>query len=42
MIKHSKSEISIPIRQIFMYFLLYFIQFVVPGDDLLLGRNMLD
>jgi len=42
MIELSKTEISIPIRQILMYFLVYFLQFVVPGDDLVLGRNMLN
>jgi hypothetical protein len=33
--------IPIPIRQIFAYSLLYFIQFVVSQDDLVLGRNVL-
>jgi len=41
-IKHSKTEISVPTRQIFTYFLVYFIQLLVPGDDLVLGRNMLN
>ena len=34
-----KIEMSIPVRQ-FYVFTFTFLQFVVPDDDLLLGRNM--
>lgn len=39
--KNCTIEISIQIWQVFIYSLLYFIQFVASNDDLLLGSSML-
>jgi len=41
MTKHSKTDLNSD-KENFLYFLVYFMQFVVPGDNLLLGRNILN
>jgi len=38
---NCKIEVSFAIRKIFMFIFIYFIQFLVPHVDVLLGTNML-